>query len=78
VDPISILFAANACVAAIREGCELYKQAKSSFMEVKSTVEEAVGMYRKLLDFGVTLVISLNPRKNQSRQSLWRKRRISM
>jgi len=51
VDPISILFAANACVAAIREGCELYKQAKSSFMEVKSTVEEAVGMYKEVTGF---------------------------
>jgi hypothetical protein len=51
VDPISILFAANACVAAIKEGCELYKQAKSSFMEIKSTVEEAVGDARKVTSF---------------------------
>jgi uncharacterized protein YdaU (DUF1376 family) len=51
VDPISILFAANACVAAIKEGCELYKQAKSSFMEVKSTVEEAIGVANEVKGF---------------------------
>jgi hypothetical protein len=51
VDPITILFAANACVAAIKEGCELYKQAKSSFMEVKSTVEEAIGVAKEVKGF---------------------------
>jgi hypothetical protein len=51
VDPISILFAANACVAAIKEGCELYKQAKTSFMEVKSTVEEAIGVANEVKGF---------------------------
>lgn len=51
MDPISILFAANACVAAIREGCELYKQAKTSFMEVKATVDEAVGIAKEVHGF---------------------------
>ena len=51
MDPISLLFAANACVAAIKEGCELYKQAKSSFMEVKSTVEEAIGVANEVKGF---------------------------
>ena len=51
MDPITILFAANACVAAIKEGCELYKQAKSSFMEVKSTVEEAIGVAKEVKGF---------------------------
>jgi uncharacterized protein YdaU (DUF1376 family) len=55
VDPISILFAANACVAAIKEGCELYKQAKSSFMEVKSTVEEAIGVANEVRGFWAKL-----------------------
>ena len=31
-------------MAAIREGTELYKSAKQSFMEIKSTVDEAVGV----------------------------------
>jgi len=51
VDPISLLFAANACVAAIKEGCELYKQAKTSFMEVKATVDEAVGIGKEVYGF---------------------------
>jgi hypothetical protein len=55
VDPISLLFAANACVAAIKEGCELYKQAKTSFMEVKATVDEAVGIGREIYGFWGTL-----------------------
>jgi hypothetical protein len=55
VDPISLLFAANACVAAIKEGCELYKQAKSSFMEVKSTVEEAIGVANEVKGFWAKL-----------------------
>ncbi len=55
MDPISLLFAANACVAAIKEGCELYKQAKTSFMEVKATVDEAVGIGREIYGFWGTL-----------------------
>jgi hypothetical protein len=51
VDPISLLFAANACVAAIKEGCELYKQAKTSFMEVKATVDEAIGVGKEIYGF---------------------------
>jgi len=42
VDPLSILFAANACVSAIKQGCKLYKDAKTSFMEIKKTVDEVV------------------------------------
>lgn len=55
MDPISILFAANACVAAIKEGCELYKQAKTSFMEVKATVDEAVGVAKEVRGFWAKL-----------------------
>jgi len=51
VDPISLLFAANACVAAIKEGCELFKQAKESFMEVKATVDEAAGYAKEVYGF---------------------------
>ena len=51
MDPISLLFAANACVAAIKEGCELYKQAKESFMEVKATVDEVAGIYKEVTGF---------------------------
>ena len=33
---------ANSCVAAIRQGASLYKQAKESFLEVKATADEIV------------------------------------
>jgi RNA polymerase-interacting CarD/CdnL/TRCF family regulator len=43
VDPISLLFAANACVKGITELCSLYREAKTSFLEVKSTIDEVIG-----------------------------------
>ena len=66
MDPISLLFAANACVAAIKEGCELYKQAKTSFMEVKSTVDEAVGVYREVTGFWSNFSNFFTPKAKQS------------
>jgi len=51
VDPLSILFAANACVAAIKQGCKLYKDAKTSFMEVKKTVDEVVSDAKAVRSF---------------------------
>ena len=51
MDPISILFAANACVAAIKEGCELYKQAKETFVEVKETYDEVAGIVQEAQGF---------------------------
>jgi hypothetical protein len=38
-------------VAAIKEGCELFKQAKESFMEVKATVDEAAGYAKEVYGF---------------------------
>jgi hypothetical protein len=51
VDPISILLAARACVSAIQQGTALYKQCKESFMEVKSTIDEAVGVANEVRGF---------------------------
>ena len=51
MDPLSILFAANACVAAIKQGCKLYKDAKTSFMEVKKTVDEVVSDAKAVRSF---------------------------
>jgi len=66
VDPLSILFAANACVAAIKQGCKLYKDAKTSFMEIKKTVDEVVtdakavrGFWAKL--FGSAPAVQAKP-----------------
>jgi len=55
VDPLSILFAANACVAAIKQGCKLYKDAKTSFMEVKKTVDEVVSDVKAVRGFWAKL-----------------------
>jgi uncharacterized protein YdaU (DUF1376 family) len=53
-------------VAAIKEGCELYKQAKESFMEVKSTVDEAVGVYREVTGFWSNFSNFFKPKAKQS------------
>jgi membrane-associated HD superfamily phosphohydrolase len=45
------LLAASACCAAVKEGAELYKQAKSTFLEVKSTVEEVAGIANEVTTF---------------------------
>jgi len=46
---------AKACATAIREGTELYKQAKESFMEVKSSVDEAIGVANEVRGFWAKL-----------------------
>ena len=51
MDPLTILLAARACVSAVTEGVALYKQAKESFMEVKSTIDEAVGAVNEVRSF---------------------------
>ena len=55
MDPLSILFAANACVAAIKQGCKLYKDAKTSFMEIKKTVDEVVSDAKAVRGFWAKL-----------------------
>lgn len=42
--PLTIALAAVALVKNIREGCELYKQAKESFVEIKETYDEVAGI----------------------------------
>lgn len=51
MDPISILLAAKACVTAIQQGTALYKQCKESFMEVKSTIDEAASAVNEVRSF---------------------------
>jgi hypothetical protein len=46
---------AKACATAIREGTELYKQCKESFMEVKSSVDEIVGVANEIRGFWAKL-----------------------
>jgi hypothetical protein len=53
--PLTILAAANAAVAAIQQGCELYKEykgvvlkAKETFNEAKEHVDEVLGLWKFL------------------------------
>ena len=55
MDPLSILFAANACVSAIKQGCKLYKDAKTSFMEIKKTVDEVASDVKAVRGFWAKL-----------------------
>jgi hypothetical protein len=51
VDPISICLLAAGVVKQIQAGCELYKQAKESFVEIKATADEVVGIYKEVTGF---------------------------
>jgi hypothetical protein len=43
VDPISLLMAAQAAVAAVRKGCEMLSEGKAEINKLKSTVEKGIG-----------------------------------
>ena len=72
MDPISILLAAKACVSAIQQGTALYKQCKESFMEVKSTYEEAAGAVNEVRSFWSKLFGS-KPKAKQAVQQTQKK-----
>ena len=50
--PFTILAAANAAVAAIQQGCELYKEYKGTVMQVKASFDEVKGIAVELEDVG--------------------------
>ena len=72
MDPISILLAAKACVSAIQQGTALYKQCKESFMEVKSTIDEAAGAVNEVRSFWSKLFGS-KPKPKQAVQQTRKK-----
>jgi hypothetical protein len=39
IDPLTLLAMANGCVAAIRKGCELYKEVKGTVAAAQKTVK---------------------------------------
>ena len=43
MDPISLLMAAQAAVAAVRKGCEMLSEGKAEINKLKSTVEKGIG-----------------------------------
>jgi hypothetical protein len=55
---------ANSCVAAIRQGASLYKQAKESFLEVKAAADEVVGIYKEVTGFWSNFSNFFKPKKS--------------
>ena len=51
MDPISICLLAAGLVKQIQAGCELYKQAKESFVEIKRTGEEVIAIGKEVSGF---------------------------
>ncbi len=47
---MTLLAAANAAVAAVRKGCELYKEIKSVAGEAKDVIDDLRAQYEKLVD----------------------------
>jgi hypothetical protein len=43
VDPISLLMAAQAAVAAVRKGCQMLSEGKAEISKLKKTVEQGIG-----------------------------------
>ena len=50
MDPLTLLAAANAAVAAVRKGCELYKEIKSIAGEAKDVIDDLKQQYEKIVD----------------------------
>jgi len=51
VDPISICLLAAGLVKNIQAGCDLYKQAKESFVEIKATADEVIAIGKEVHGF---------------------------
>jgi hypothetical protein len=50
VDPLTLLAAANAAVAAVKKGCELYKEIKGAAGDVKEVLDDLKDQYNKIVD----------------------------
>jgi hypothetical protein len=50
VDPLTLLAAANAAVAAVKKGCQLYKDIKNASGDVRDVLEDLKKQYHKLVD----------------------------
>jgi hypothetical protein len=50
VDPLTLLAAANAAVAAVKKGCELYKEIKGAAGDVKDVLDDLKEQYHKIVD----------------------------
>ena len=50
MDPLTLLAAANAAVAAVKKGCELYKEIKGAAGDVKDVLDDLKEQYHKIVD----------------------------
>jgi len=50
VDPLTLLAAANAAVAAVKKGCELYKEIKGVAGEAKDVLADLKSQYDRIID----------------------------
>jgi hypothetical protein len=50
VDPLTLLAAANAAVAAVKKGCELYKEIKGVAGEAKDVLADLKSQYDRIVD----------------------------
>ena len=50
MDPLTLLAAANAAVAAVKKGCQLYKDIKNASGDVRDVLEDLKKQYHKLVD----------------------------
>lgn len=48
MDPVTLLAAANAAVAAVKKGCELYKQIKGAAGDVKEVLDDLRAQFQKI------------------------------
>ena len=48
MDPLTLLAAANAAVAAVKKGCQLYKDIKGAAGEVKDVLEDLKSQFQKI------------------------------
>jgi len=51
VDPLTLLAMANGCVAAIRKGCELYKEVKGTVASAQKTAKEVQAIAKEVGGF---------------------------
>ena len=64
MDPISLCLLAAGLVKNIQQGCDLYKQAKESFVQVKKTADEVTGIYKEVTGFWSNFSNFFKPKKN--------------
>jgi hypothetical protein len=66
VDPISLCLLAAGLVKQIQAGCDLYREAKTQFIQVRQTAEEVIAIGKEAKGFFAKLVQFFNPAKAAS------------